>query len=144
MEILSAENFRRQLVGLEDPSSKLPEMELTVIKEEAVKLISILPELFSSDFDRKTMWDRIGNGLVVCTQKSSGNYEEFINNILDYIKADPGRVAANTNLENWISSMEVKPKEWHEVFLSMVEKKHFLITVKGRAVWNMKKKMGDV
>jgi hypothetical protein len=113
---------------------------MTAIKDEAIRLVSILPELFGDDLDRKTLWERIGNGLVVCSQKAGGDWESFVNFLLEYIKADPGAVAANKNLEGWVGALSTKPKEWREVFLRIIEKKHMLIVLKGRNVWNINKR----
>jgi hypothetical protein len=114
-------------------------MELSVIKDEAVKFCSILAEVFGDDLDRKTLWERIGNGLIVSSAKSGGDWELFVNEMLKFIKADPGKVAANRALSSWIEFMLVRPKEWQEQFLRVCESKHMFICVKARTVWNLKK-----
>ncbi len=114
-------------------------MERKIIKEEAIRFCSTLPRLFSDDFDRKILWERIGNGIISSVKKCGGDYEEFVNLILEYIKADPGKVAACKELEYFLDSMELKPKEWKESFLKMMEKKHNIILVYSRQLWNSKK-----
>jgi len=114
-------------------------MELTVIKEETVKFCSILAELFGDDLDRKTLWERIGHGLIVSSAKCGGDWELFVTQMLEYIKADPGRVAANKNLSHWIDSMETKPNEWHEQFIRECSAKYMFICVKARMLWNAQK-----
>lgn len=114
-------------------------MEEKVIKDEAIKFCSTLPRLFSDDFDRKTLWDRIGNGVVASVKKCGGDYEEFVNLTLEYIKAEPGKVAASKELEIFLEGMNTKPAEWKDCFLSVMEKKYNIILVYARQLWNFKK-----
>ncbi len=114
---------------------------MEVIKDEAVKFCSILAEVFGDDLDRKTLWERIGNGLIVSSAKCNGDWELFVNEMLKYIKADPGKVAANRALSAFIDSMIVKPKEWHEQFIRECETKHMFICVKARMLWNSRKRV---
>lgn len=107
--------------------------------DEIVRFVSILPEVFSDDLDRKTLWERIGNGLVTSLAKAGGDFELFINFCLDYVKADSGKVAANENLNMFIESALIRPDEWKTQFLTSIEKKHYLIIVKARARWNENK-----
>ncbi|MGD9157005.1 MAG: hypothetical protein PVG39_01235 [Desulfobacteraceae bacterium] len=106
-------------------------------------MCSILPELFSDDFDRKTLWERIGNGLISAVKKCGGDYEEFINLVLEFIKADPGAVASKESLLAFLESMNTKPREWQDLFLHIIEKKYNIILVYARQIWNQKKKGGS-
>ena len=115
-------------------------MEEKVIKAEAIKFSSILPKLFSDDFDRKTLWERIGNGIFSSVKKCGGDYEEFINLCLEYIKADPGKVASCKELELFLDEMNTRPQEWKDGFLFIMEKKYNIILVYARAEWNSNKK----
>lgn len=110
--------------------------------EEIVRFISILPEIFSDSLDRKTLWDRIGNGLLSSLSKSGNDIEQFINLNLEFIKAEPGKVAANENLGLFISMVLSRSEEWKIQFLRTIEKKHFLIIVKARQLWNENKNKG--
>lgn len=114
-----------------------------MIKDEAVKFCSILAEVFGDDLDRKTLWERIGNGLVIASAKCGGDWELFVNEMLKYIKADPGKVASNKSMSLWIEFMITRPKEWKEQFLRICESKHMFICVKARTLWNIKKKKTD-
>lgn len=109
------------------------------MEEETIRFISILPELFSEDLDRKTLWERIGNGVLSSLAKSGNDIDQFINNNLEFIKADPGRVAANNNIGMFIAMVGTRPEEWRIQFLRTIEKKHFLIIVKARQRWNENK-----
>jgi hypothetical protein len=139
IQVLSAEKFRQQLAGHIDPLKKLDDVEQSALKDETVRFCSILPELFGDDLDRKTLWERIGNGLKVALAKSGGDFEAFVNHTLEYIKSEPGKVAANENLEMFISTALTRPKEWRNQFMRVIEMKHFLVLVKARALWNERK-----
>ena len=109
------------------------------MRDEIVNFISILPELFSDDLDRKTLWERIGNGLMISIAKSGGDFEAFINGCLSYIKADHGKVAANENFASWVSVAFTRPNEWRVQFMRFIERKNFLVVLKARAQWNINK-----
>jgi hypothetical protein len=136
---LSAVEFRQELAGLIDPGRILPDTELTVIKDEAIKLCCILAEVFSDDLDRKTLWERIGNGLAVCSVKCGGDWELLLEDLLEYIKADPGKVAANKKIDFWIETMTLRPREWKDQFIRVCETKRMFLVVKAREIWNLNK-----
>ena len=139
IEVLSAEKFRQKLAGLVDIRKILPDEQIDEIKSEAVKFCAILAEVFGDDLDRKTLWERIGNGLVVCAAKSAGDWELFLNEMFKFIKADPGKVAANKSLSVFIEKMILKNKEYKEQFIRECETKHMFICVKARLFWNANK-----
>ena len=114
-------------------------MELDVIKDEAVKLCLILAELYSDDLDRKMLWERIGNGLAVAAAKCGGDWELLLEGLLEFIKADSGKVAANFKLELWIDSMALRPQEWKYQFIRICETKRMFVIVKARQLWNQGK-----
>jgi len=140
IQVLSAQEFRQKLAGLVDPSRSLPPLELSIVKDEAIKLCLIFAEVFGESLDRKTLWERIGNGMLVCAAKCGGDWELFLDQMLEYIKADAGKVAANKSIDSWIESMECKPKEWKEQFIRACESKRMFIIVKARAIWNSNKR----
>jgi hypothetical protein len=139
---IDAAEFRRKLAGLGDPGRLLPDNELDIVKDEAVKLCLILAEVFSDDLDRKTLWERIGNGLSVCPVKCGGDWELLLEGLFEYVKADPGKVAANPKLDSWIETMLYRPQEWKEQFIRICETKRMLIIVKARQLWNLNKARG--
>jgi hypothetical protein len=117
----------------------MDEFETKGLTDEIVRFVSILPEVFSDDLDRKTLWERIGNGIITSLAKAGGDFGLFINSCLDYVKADSGKVAANENLSTFINSALIRPREWKTQFLTVIEKKYYLIVVKARARWNENK-----
>lgn len=110
--------------------------EVENVKQQAINFCSILPELFSADLDRKDMWNRIGNGLMSAVKKCGGDYEEFVNIVLEFIKANADLVASNKRLSAWLFGMDSKPETYKTMFLRVFEKKHNVILVFARALWN--------
>ena len=135
IQVLSAESFRQKLAGLVDEQKKLPEMEQAAVKDMSIRFVSILASLFSDDLDRKTLWDRIGHGLITANAKSNGDYKRFVTFALEYIKAEPGKVAASAPLMHIMETMEVRPAEWKSAFLNYIETRRFLVLIKARALW---------
>lgn len=132
---LSAETFRQKLAGLVDEEAALPDVARESIKEEAVRICSIFASLFSDDLDRKTLWERIGTGIVAAIAKSDHELDRFINHALDYIKADPGRVASSAPLTAWLETNLDRPAEWRRGLLRYIEGRRFIVLVKARAHW---------
>lgn len=139
---LTPEEFRLKIAGLYDPLGQLDDMGSKAMEDEVIKFVSILPEVFSDDLDRKTLWERIGNGLVSSLAKSNSDIELFINNCLEYVKADSGKAAANENLHYFLSTITTRDLDWKQQFLRTIEKKHYLIVVKARDRWNKSKNGG--
>jgi len=98
-----------------------------------------LPKLFSDDFDRKTLWERIGNGIKSSTAKCGGDLFSFVNLMLEFINADSGKAASNQDLCYFIEAMELRPIEWVDGMMNLMAKKHFIIIVKARSKWNQEK-----
>ena len=139
IELLSAENFRRRIAGLEDPSRKLEAFDLRAIESDAVSFIAIMPEMFGEDLDRKTLWERIANGLHTASAKSGNDVGLFVQELLGYIKADPGQVAANERFALHLETILSRPKEVQDQFVRTMSAKSYLIVTKSRAVWNLNK-----
>lgn len=139
IELLSAEGFRRLIAGLEDPSRKVDDFSLLAVEADAVSLVSILPEVFGEELDRKTLWERIANGIATATAKSAGDVGIFLQEILSYIKADPGKVASNDRLALHMETMLSRPVEIRYQFLRSISAKSYIIVTKARVLWNANK-----
>ena len=136
MKILSAQEFRQKLAGVVDPrKQKENEQTAEEIKQEAISFCSILPELFSSDLDRMTMWERIGNGIIAACKKCGGDTEEFVHLVLEFIKANPAMLASNKRLERWLIDFSARDEEDKRMFLRTIEKKSNVILVYARNLW---------
>jgi hypothetical protein len=107
--------------------------------EEAVDFVSELPKFYSDELDRMQLWDRIGNGLLAAASKADGNCELFINSVLSYIKASPTSVAASERIAAFITLFEKRDPSWKRDFIRQFQEYNYLIIVKARNAWQMKK-----
>jgi hypothetical protein len=105
----------------------------------AVRLVSILPEVYSADLDRLKMWDRIGNGLASSVKKCGGDVDVFASLTLDFIKAQHGTVASNENLSEWLDDVLNRTDDFKAALLSSFETRLNVILVFGRKEWNERK-----
>lgn len=135
LEKMSYEKFRQKIAGFEDKSQILNDSDKENMRNEATRLCAILASLFGDDLDRTTLWDRIGNGLLTSVAKSGGNFHEFMNYVLIYIKADSAKTASSTALMNFIEMIDSKSNEWRKNFIQFILKNYFIIIVYGRKRW---------
>jgi len=136
--MLTPEQFRLKLACLNDPSVKSEIIKHSLI-EEAVDFVSELPRFYGDELERKSLWDRIGSGLLAAASKADGNCELFVNATLAYIKASPASVAASERLAAFITSFEKRDLIWKRDFIHQFQEYHYLIIVKARAAWQTKK-----
>jgi len=135
--MLSPQEFRQKLAGVIDyRTQKQNQEKKEEIKQEAISFVSILPELFSADLDRMSMWERIGNGLNAAVKKCGGDIEEFVNITLEFIKASSHAIASNKRLERWLMDIEQRTQDDKISLLRTVEKKCNVILVYARNEWN--------
>jgi hypothetical protein len=127
---IDAAEFRQKIAGFVSPI--LPDTEVTDMKEAAINLCCILADVFGEDLDRKTLWERIGNGISVCSIKCNGDWEMLLEGLLEYVKSDFDTVSRNNELESWIDSMSLRTKEWTEQFVQIINTKRMFIIVKAR------------
>jgi hypothetical protein len=137
IQLLSADEFRRELAGL-NSASFLPQETEEEMKNAAIEMCYFLAQLYSKDMDRVNLWERIGNGLKICSEKCGGDWEAMLSMLLDYVGANSGAVAGNVNILNFIAAVEKKPEEWHTKFVRLCGNKHFIIVVHARQAWKNK------
>jgi len=134
MTVLSANEFRQRLAGVIAPTLQVEDREEA--KKDAIRFVSILPELFSKDLDRISMWERIGNGLSSAVKKCGGELDEFVNLSLEFIKASPGDIAANERLGEWLNSSLAQSRNYKLALIRSFESRMNVILVYGRQKWN--------
>ena len=135
---LTPEEFRLKLACLSDPNVKSQFIKHSLI-EEAVDFVSELPRFYSDELDRMQLWDRIGNGLLAAASKADGDCELFINSVLTYIKASPTSVAASERIAAFITNFEKRDNTWKRDFIHQFQEYNYLIIVKARSAWQLKK-----
>lgn len=139
IELLSADGFRQRLAGLEDPARKITGFDTKASEAECASFIAILPEVFGDELDRKTLWERIANGIATATAKCGGDLGIWFQEILAFIKAEPGKVAANDRLGLYMETLLSRPSEIRDQFIRTASTKSYLIVIKARSIWNSNK-----
>ena len=138
MNYLSLEEFKEKVLtvkGMEQENKLI----IDSVKMEAVNFCSILPELFGSDLDRLTLWNRIGSAIETSIIKANYDIEFFVNLCLEHIKAEHSRVAAHEGIKYFVESNIEKSDEWKKLFFNYLSTRYFLIIAKARTVWEEKK-----
>jgi len=138
---LTTEEFRLRLACLIDPHEKIASDQRAIIKDLAIQFAAELPALFGETLDRVTMWDRIGSGLQSAFAKSAGaDYEFFVNDVLDHIKASPSQASANENIEVVLSTLDGWSISDRQAWLSYFHTHLIPVLVRARSAWANKKK----
>jgi len=141
--IKSQEEFRKKLACCFDTVSVTEEEKKEEIKEKCINFISFLPIVFSDDLDRKSLWDRISNGIYSATTKCDNDFEKFINFILEFIKADAARVASNNIFTDFLCEVSKQTDEWKIAFINYCQTKYFILVTYARQRWESMKKKGN-
>lgn len=140
--IKNQEEFRKKLACCFDSVSITEEEKKEEIKEECINFISFLPIVFSNDLDRKTLWDRISNGIYSATTKCDNDFEKFINYILEFIKADAAIVASNSIFTDFLCKAIKQSDEWKIAFINYCQTKYFILVTYARQRWEERKEKG--
>ncbi|MCL2752059.1 MAG: hypothetical protein FWE62_04810, partial [Firmicutes bacterium] len=83
----TAEQFRQRLAGLESPEKRFSEEELAALRLTGVETVKAMRDVFGAALDRKTVWERVSNGITIAAAKSGGRGDKFLAAMLDYVKA---------------------------------------------------------
>jgi hypothetical protein len=102
-----------------------------------------LTEVFGKSLDRKTLWERIGNGFLSCAAKCGGSVERFMNELCVYVNGSPSDVAENYSLREWLKYAETLNPEEQLLFIRTCEERRFIIVAKAQTKrWKHEKDMG--
>ena len=122
MQKFSAEEFRRKLAGLETPETRFSPDDVNAMKQLGVQLVLALREVFGSGLDRKTLWERISNGIPLASSKSGGRGEKFLVELLDYVKSEANVVVGSEKLRLITASiMHLSPESQRQFIRICVE-----------------------
>jgi hypothetical protein len=117
---LDAAAFRRELVGLSSPEKKLDAMSRAVMKQDAVRFISILPDLYGRD-EPKLLWEYIAKALAAaCEQVRDDDFPAWSSVVLDMIGCEGWKAAVNERWSQFQQDADVRPAEWREHFIRYV------------------------
>ena len=131
MQLYSADQFRKKLAGLESPECRFSDLELEDLKETGVELVGALRSVFGK-LDPKTCWERISNGLTIAAAKSRGKGDEFIAELLDYVKAEPNVVVGNDKLRQINAKILMFPPEKQRMFIRTCVRFRMLMCLEAR------------
>ena len=143
MQYYSAAQFRQRLAGLESPETQFGADEMSAFKSQGVELILALREVFGSTLDRKTIWERISNGLKVASAKSSGKGETFLAEMLDYVKAEANGVVGNEKLISLTAFLIRLSPEAQRQFIRVCVEYRMLLCLQARAIAQSEKSAAD-
>lgn len=134
---LNYDEFRRKIVGLQDPLRHPGETEKVEVKQAAIRLCSILAHLFGEELDRLTLWGRIGTAFETALAKTSDDdLDRFSDLCLEHVQADPGRAAACDALTQERATWAARPPEWRHAFLGYVASHRYAVLAHGRQRWD--------
>lgn len=135
IETLTPEEFRQKIAGLTSTDVAFYEPER--FKALAVRLGFVMAKLFNrSVLDPMSLWERIGNGLRVAAAKvGNGDTDKFIDICLDFIQADPVRVAADEDCAALIYELADQEEPFRRQWIRYINERVFVITTFARRDW---------
>lgn len=134
--VISTEDLRRQLAGLEDPDRAPGLSESVEIKDAAHRLGCVLAHLFGDSLERTTLWERIGSGFAAaCAKVDDGDLDRFASLCLDHVKADAAKAAACEPLAQLLETFAVRPVEWRQGFVRYIRTRYYAVIVHSRSRW---------
>ncbi len=143
IQYISENEFRQKLAGITKKSELFEYSDKTNIEESAISLCKTLYIVASDDFDRRTLWEKVGNSLIVCSAKCGGDIEMFVSQLLESVKSDHQKVAQNKWLIEWLKDVIKKPKEWHLAMIKMCTDKSRIIIIKSQWSWKESKSKNE-
>jgi len=128
----SAEQFRQKLASLEAPEKKFNEDELEMLKTVAVEMIKAMRDVFGGSLDRKTVWERISNGIPIAAAKSGGKGDKFLAALLDYVKAEANFVVSSDGMKRVLETVVRMTPETQRQFIRTCVEYRMLLCLEAR------------
>ncbi len=133
---LTTEQYRQKLAGLLDPQAKGGVESRDTVKALAVRFAACLPTLYSKDLDRLSLWTRIGTALETAASKTGGgDFELFIQQSLDHIKAEASAAASSDELASIMATLESWSQTDREQWVMMFQSRLIPLLVLAKAKW---------
>jgi hypothetical protein len=137
---LTTEQFRQKIAGLLDQHQELPVDFKEEQKNRAIEFVACLPEVFGSELERTTLWDRIGTALQSAYAKTVGtDYEFFISRVMEHIKAEPASVARCQTVQWVMEWLADCPDEARQAWLAYMHTHLYAVLVHAKARWELTK-----
>ncbi|MDX8378408.1 MAG: hypothetical protein R8L53_10345 [Mariprofundales bacterium] len=138
IQSMSKIEFRRELAKHENKKIMVSEEDNDKLKNLCVEFLSLLPNFYGDNLDRKLMWRRIANGIPVASTKANGEFDMFVNEMLVYINASPERVASHEQYVKFIADFVALAKGNREielVFINLINSRIMVLIPFARQVW---------
>ena len=132
MQPISAEQFRQRLAGLASPEKRFTEDELEDMKGIAVRMVRALRDVFGASLDRKTVWERIANGITVAAAKSGGKTDKYLAEMLAYVKAEANQVVGSDALKAVKDTLETLTADQQRQFIRVCVEYRMLLCLEAR------------
>jgi hypothetical protein len=132
MQVINAEQFRQKLAGLESPETRFNDAEIVVMKATGVEMIKALRNVFGPSLDRKTVWERISNGITIAAAKSGGKGDKFLSGMLDYVKSEANSVVGSDALKNVMEKIISMTIESQRQFIRICVEYRMLLCLQAR------------
>jgi len=134
LERFSADKFRRWLADLVSADAPPTATDRDSMRNALVAFLSTCPMVYGLS-DRMAMWERIGNAAVAALETCNHDMSQWVNEVLAYIDASPGRVATCDELRSAIAAIESKPDSWRVECLRVVRELRFVLPALARDKW---------
>jgi len=127
----SAQQFRQRLAGLavDEVSSK---GMIDAYKATGIELVKALRDVFGHSLDRKTLWERISNGIEIAAKKSGGMANKFLASLLDYVKAETNVAVGSVPLKAVADTVLNYSPETQREFINMCAEYRMLLCLEAR------------
>jgi hypothetical protein len=131
MQQYSAQQFREKLAGVSDPRI-LASNDNETMKSTGVALVMALRDVFGSSLDRKTLWERISNGMAIAARKSGGRTDRFIAALLEYVRAEANTVVGSEKLKAIVDSLLAYGENDQRAFVNTCAQYRMLLCLQAR------------
>lgn len=140
LDVMDTEALRRKLAGLADPATTPGALTPAVVKDLAIRFVSVLASLYNRDaLDAVALWERIGSALATADAKCGDDALRFASLCLEHVLAEPGKAAASPALGAVLGTLDAAKDEDRAAFLAYLRNHRYPALAFGRARWEAAK-----
>lgn len=133
LEQYSAEKFRRWLAGMVSADRPPASTDRDSMKSALVAFLAACPEVYGLN-DRTVMWEKIGNASVAALETCNHDLQQWANEVLSGIVANPGKVATCERLGLAMAGLD-QHESWQAECLRVMSELRFILPVHARDAW---------
>lgn len=139
IKLLTPNEFRQMLAGLEDDSKTLSTFEYENLENEAINFMIIMLMLYNQD--RLKIWERIPNVIIASANKTKNkSIFDFVSLCIENIGSEIGRAVQNEKYIQFLNMLKTRPIEWHSEFVKFLITQKNIYPVFARSKWEQVKK----